>query len=356
MKFELLNNIIEYPFIYNSELYNSYKLEQHRNCLKCKDYSCLVVDAKNNSNYKHLLCSYKFDCFHFKLSNETIVINGLILNDNNEISKERKKARSAYILKEKDIVEHIVRLQKIDELLLSEITDNIEQNFSVFHDIKTAYGLVNSSLDSYIHKQRGNTFEDKIYNCHQDIIDLYDALELVNSQIGMIDAVINPQSIIQGTKKSINIYKMFHKISKLFEYKLKNKSLVIERNTPNYQKIPNCQCYEAIEFLPLILIDNAIKYSKPNSKIVISHSYDDGGFVNTTIKSIGVVVKDEEVEKIFNKNVRGENADISKQKGIGMGLWIAKQVLIMHSTDIKYSKKLITNEIGENIFEFKIKT
>ncbi len=85
-------------------------------------------------------------------------------------------------------------------------------------------------------------------------------------------------------------------------------------------------------------------------------SYEVNNFeVTTTVSSYGPTVKDSNIENIFKKNFRGENAQNFTNKGIGMGLWIAKNILIHHSSKISYTKENERDGFGINKFRFSLK-
>lgn len=355
MHLDIFKKLAHYPFILNNERYDSELLPQHRNCLKCKELEC--YERIKEGHIDSFVCEKGYNNIAVRLNSNLFVFNGVILKSNKVVRKDRKEARKLYIVDDKELVKHIELLQELDKTINKEISQNLEQNFSLFHDIKTTYNLVISSTQNYIQSQEGKRFEEKLSNCPQEIIDLYDSLELVNSQLGMIDIIINPQTILQGSKKPINIYRLFHKISQLFSNRFENKIEKENKEIRWYVKdkitVPDTECYDSIELIPIILIDNAIKYSLQNSKIVIAYEVLNDKIMST-VTSYGPVVKDENTDKIFEKNQRGENAQEFTNKGIGMGLWVAANILKHHNSQITYSKEKVNNGIGLNKFSFYI--
>ena len=172
----------------------------------------------------------------------------------------------------------------------------------------------------------------------------------------MIDVIANPASITFGNKKEISIYKLFHKMSILFRHISVKEKIAIELINIDDAFIRNSYCYESIEFIPLILLDNAIKYSAEFStvKIEITQQYNK---VKIKVKNIGPFVKDENREKIFEKFFRDDSARTFSKGGIGMGLWIAQSILESHGSKIYYNKdNSASGDIGLNIFEFDLAT
>jgi K+-sensing histidine kinase KdpD len=99
-----------------------------------------------------------------------------------------------------------------------------------------------------------------------------------------------------------------------------------------------------------------LKYSVSDSTIEIkvesSHNK-----VKVIVKNIGPFVQDENKDKIFEKFFRDESAKAFSKEGIGMGLWIARQILEAHNSSLRYYKdQNETRQIGLNIFEFDLPT
>lgn len=80
------------------------------------------------------------------------------------------------------------------------------------------------------------------------------------------------------------------------------------------------------------IIDNAVRFSKPDTSITISIGKS-GDFAIVGVKDTGPGLPPEEQKKIFEKfyRVRGET---SRSKGSGLGLAIAKEIILAHNGDI----------------------
>jgi two-component system, OmpR family, sensor histidine kinase CiaH len=88
-----------------------------------------------------------------------------------------------------------------------------------------------------------------------------------------------------------------------------------------------------IEML-VILLDNAVKYSPKNEKIIITTKKTDHS-VDIAIQDNGIGISQENIEHIFDRFYRADNAR-SKQKtsGYGLGLSIAKKIAENHNGSI----------------------
>ena len=81
------------------------------------------------------------------------------------------------------------------------------------------------------------------------------------------------------------------------------------------------------------LIENAVKYSKHDSEIVISGTPYNAKteMISITIENSGIPLRQEDVEKIFERGYRTANARNLYPAGTGFGLYIAKRIVELHT-------------------------
>lgn len=357
MDLQLFKSISRYPFIHLEVFYDSIELKQNKTCVhKCKEKDCIAF-LETNNKAKHYICSKGFDNYILTFEEDNFLINGLIDKNNRVIPKDRKNVRLDWVIEQDKISLFEKKLIAIDKYIIIRENESIEKNFAMFHDFKTSMNIFFTCTQDIISNLSGDTFEEKLENSGKSYKDLFNALELITTQLGMIDVIINPKSISFGTKREISIFKLFFKIKMLFDHlAIKKREVTIELINIDGAYIRNSLCFESIEFIPLILLDNALKYSAPGSvvKIEISQHYNKA---RVKVKSIGPLVSDEYKDKIFEKYIRDKSAEDFSKDGIGMGLWIAQQILKTHNSKIIYSKdKYAQGKIGLNIFEFELET
>jgi signal transduction histidine kinase len=79
------------------------------------------------------------------------------------------------------------------------------------------------------------------------------------------------------------------------------------------------------------LIENAVKYSKPSSDIVIQ-----GGYVSATdsvevsIQNLGIPLTQADAKRVFERGYRTQEAKNLYPAGTGFGLYIAKRIIEIH--------------------------
>lgn len=355
MDLELFKKLSKYPFIFEGNFYNSIELEQNKTCIdKCKEKDCLQLQSKSINNTE-FICSKGFNNLLLIIGELKFILNGLIYKTNQKIPQGRKDARKDWVVDQQSIFSCVNNIQEIEKHLVQCMNETLVKNFSMFHDFKTSMTILFTCTQDIINKLSGDTFIEKLESSDKSYKDLYNALELITSQLRMVDVIINPKSIVFGNKKVINIYRLFEKIKILFGH-LSTKKRDVNIKLISEIWVDDSNCYESIEFIPLILLDNALKYSAPDSDIEIKFEQNQRN-VKVSVKSIGPFVSDENKERIFDKFFRDKSAESFSKDGIGMGLWIAQQILKAHNSKIYYYKDLReTRPIGLNIFEFDLQT
>ena len=84
------------------------------------------------------------------------------------------------------------------------------------------------------------------------------------------------------------------------------------------------------------LIDNSIKYSPENSAIAIKAAADEM-YVRIVVSDFGAGISEDEESRIFKRFYRGKNT--SGQPGFGLGLYISRQIVMLHGGFMKARRK-----------------
>ena len=90
---------------------------------------------------------------------------------------------------------------------------------------------------------------------------------------------------------------------------------------------------ERIRQVLINLIGNGVKYSPGADKIVIRSSVKDGNVI-TCVEDYGIGIEDDVQPKVFERFFRAADADISSFQGLGLGLFIAADIIKRHSGTI----------------------
>lgn len=105
------------------------------------------------------------------------------------------------------------------------------------------------------------------------------------------------------------------------------------------KKIPSLAVdSEKIRQVILNMIDNAIYYSSPHKKVVITLK-SSGKMIEFLVKDSGIGVPKSEQANLFGKFFRGTNAKKRRPDGTGVGLFLAKKVILSHDGEMIFESE-----------------
>ena len=173
-------------------------------------------------------------------------------------------------------------------------------------------------------------------------------INYIDSQTSRMSTLINEMlslaNLDANRKKqeriNINLSKMLSETLLVFEVVIFEKGLILEEDIVDDIFINGEK--DQIKKLISILMDNAIKYTNDNGKILVSLK-SERNKAKLIIKNTGEGIKREHLEKIFERFYR---VDDSRDRGTGeygLGLSIAKAIVDDHKGKI-YAESIINNE------------
>ena len=177
------------------------------------------------------------------------------------------------------------------------------------------------------------------YNLNELCTNLYALTNLLSIHLDTFDLEANPDLNLNlsNDKTKIPIYKKVEKVYKCLRSKADTKGIRINLLGQSYGLFT---ANTIIEIGIFILVDNAIKYSFPQSNIEIS--FDENGnqlvvaFVNWGIKPL-----DGELKHIFERGYRGKIYETFDIEGRGIGLYLFSE--ICEANEIKYKVSIVPN-------------
>ena len=88
-----------------------------------------------------------------------------------------------------------------------------------------------------------------------------------------------------------------------------------------------------------ILCDNAVKYSPAGSSVTLACTDDGNGYCSFSVKDEGQGIHHDELPKIFDRFYRSDKARKSETGGHGLGLSIARIIVVAHNGKINVRSK-----------------
>lgn len=84
------------------------------------------------------------------------------------------------------------------------------------------------------------------------------------------------------------------------------------------------------------LLDNSVKYSKPDFCIEVSTVQNDM-FVQIAVRDYGIGIGEEEENLIFQRFYRGKR--VTAEEGFGLGLYLTREIILQHGGFVKVRRK-----------------
>lgn len=199
-----------------------------------------------------------------------------------------------------------------------------QKNFllSITHELKSPVSSIKLALQTlFKHNLDKEKSERLINNALDDSQRLHDLVDNI-----LLAAKIENQSyhfIPENFDFSAFINEIFSKIKEQHRNQPRNYELNIEPNVfINGDRI-------AIHSLVSNLLENAIKYSDNDSKIILNLKQT-GKNILLEVKDNGIGISYSDKEKIFEKFYRAGNEETRKSTGTGLGLFIVKEIVNAH--------------------------
>ena len=207
---------------------------------------------------------------------------------------------------------------------------------SISHEVKQLNAQIKDNSDIILQTYRLD--EENIQLTQSDISALqekirtiYVSSSMIASRFSLYDYEKSPQALTQGRVFSCNIYGNFDKVRKILNGYMR-KSTTISINTGSYLHI---MAYPSFEMVPLLLLENAVKYSYDiGGDVSVDFSEKGDNQLIVTISSYSPYCSQEECAQIFAKGFRGKNAR-KVSDGSGIGLYFVKMLCDLHNIQIK---------------------
>lgn len=232
----------------------------------------------------------------------------IFLFENLKIAKLKDKKIKALL--EEEVAKATEELQKLNQ----QKSDFLLQ---IGHKLKTPLTVISTSVDYLLMK--GNCREDKKY------------LTLLKKNVSTLKRAVNQilktaqldMGICDETYEKVNLRILLEEIINSFG----ECEIVLIVNKDIYV----LGLYEKLYYLFENLIHNAVKFNKENGKVkVVVEEQQDSVLIKVIDEGIGI--REEDKSKIFEKFYH-RNYE-KREKGTGLGLYIAKCVVDMHDGEI----------------------
>ena len=309
-----------------------------------KNYKFNIYTLKNVTNENKIYKRLEYLVILFTIIGVviTIIVSKImsrrILKPINNVIKTAKSISTDDLSKRIEIPKEEDELQDLT-LIINEMLDRLETSFEnqkkfvsdASHELRTPLAIIKGYAE--IIRKRGTTDIDIFVESIDSIISETDNMRnliqkllflakgeitKINTKFTDIDANEMVHQIHSDTVVSTKTHKFHLEIGE--NYKIKGDETLLQ---------------QAIR----ALIENAAKYSEPNTDIYIK-SFIKDGFGRISIRDEGVGISDEDAKRIFDRFYR---VDLSRTKatgGTGLGLAIVKRIVEIHNGKIEIDSKI----------------
>ena len=138
--------------------------------------------------------------------------------------------------------------------------------------------------------------------------------------------------------KEVDINEIINSVVLNFELRVKQKNGILEADLKAENAVFKGDEVHITNVL-FNLLDNAVKYSREEPKIVVS-TENRKGFVVVSVKDNGIGISKEHVGQIFERFYRVPTGNVHDVKGFGLGLSYVKKIVDSHQGKIKVESVL----------------
>ena len=310
---------------------------------KCKEFYQHIVEKDKNIFYT---CPYGMSTY--------VSQSGMIFSCMRE-RKTYQNDKAKTIQKDENIYNPILDAQQLltlidDSLSNSEAEKALDEKRasldSISHEVKQLNAQIKDHSDTILQTYRLDEADIQLSQSDiaallEKIRTIYVSSSMIASRLSLFDYEKSPQALRQGKPYSCNIYGKFDKIRNIFKGYMK-KATTISMKGGSYLHIT---AYPSFEMIPLLLLENAVKYSYGhNDEVAVDFHEENDGKLIVTISSYSPYCSKDESTQIFQKGFRGKNARRISD-GSGIGLYFVKMLCDLHNIQIQAESD--SNRIAE---------
>ena len=199
------------------------------------------------------------------------------------------------------------------------------------HELRTPLTIIKAKQEALLQKP-----ETKIIDNAEDIsITLQETQRLTKLIKELMELAKNDANKLNTNKTEFNLDNEINLLINLY------KELADNEN----KQLTSSLCFKEninadigmIKELFVILLDNSIKFTEPTDTINV-HTYKHDGKAVIEIEDTGIGIGKEAIDHIFERFYREEKSRNREKGGMGLGLSIAYNIVMLHNGTIKFDK------------------
>ena len=199
------------------------------------------------------------------------------------------------------------------------------------HELRTPLSIIKLKQESLLEKP-----ESRIIDNAEDInISLKETQRLTKLIKELMEIARSDSNQIKLNKETFEVDKEINDLIGLYKDIANNQGKSL--NTDFKYKENIYADLNKLKELIVILLDNSIKYTKEGDKIDIRTYKKDNKFV-VEIEDTGIGISKDAIDHVFERFYREEKSRNRQKGGMGLGLSIAYNIVMLHKGTIKFEK------------------
>lgn len=241
-------------------------------------------------------------------------------------------------------VKALISASETIEKFNSEITQKSAAIESISHEVKKLNGKIKErcenifttlKLDSDVELTQAD-----LQKLREEVRSIFLSSSMIHTRYQMYEFEISGDQSLLGTRIPCTIYAKFDKIRRIFKNYL-YKNIPLTMSGTSYDTI---YAYVSFDMIPLLIIDNAIKYSLADNSVDIEFLKEVDA-LHIKVRSYSPYCSSYDCEHVFDKGFRGKYAQKTSD-GSGLGLYFVKILCDLHNIDIRASSDNNTTVIN----------
>lgn len=203
------------------------------------------------------------------------------------------------------------------------------------HELRTPLAVIRSNLEIVMDSPQ-ETVENQMKWLENIYIEQQRMAKLVDDLLTISRTDTGEQQLHETT---FILDSLLHDITNMFEPVCEQKEIDLMTNIDSHVSFTGDK--ERIHQLIMILLDNAFQYSNKGGSVILTMRQLSKE-IQITVEDTGIGISHNDIDKVFNRFYRITNARQQNPDGSGLGLSIAKLIVLEHKGTIDV-KSIVNN-------------
>jgi signal transduction histidine kinase len=214
------------------------------------------------------------------------------------------------------------------------------------HDLRSPLTVISGVINFFASGRLGELSPEQKNMVAMMERNAQNLIELIND---LLDASKLESGNVKLELRPLNLHHIVNDLRETMEPLAREKDIMMEEDVPIH--LPHVFADQPkLRRILVNLLSNALKYTHKGGKVEISAEQIDGA-VRVFVTDTGIGIAPEDIARLFDKYEQTRSRATRGEKGTGLGLYIAKQLVELHGSEIN-----VNSEVGKGTtFSFALK-